>query len=64
MDVGIVSTGTYIPEKRMTAAQIATKANLPLEVVTEKMGITEKPIPGENDHTVQMGIEAAKTDAS
>lgn len=60
MDIGIVSTGIYLPEKRMKASEIAEKANLPLEVVTEKMGITEKPIPGKNDHTVQMGIKAAK----
>lgn len=29
-------------------------------VVEEKMGIKEKPIPGENDHTVAMGVKAAK----
>lgn len=60
MNVGIVSTGMYLPKERMTAAQIAEVASLPLEVVKEKMGITEKPIPGSDDHTVKMGIEAAK----
>lgn len=60
MNVGIVSTGIYLPEKRMTGEEIAKKAQLPVEVVKEKMGITEKPIPGEEDHTVRMGILAAK----
>ncbi|MBO1003682.1 3-oxoacyl-ACP synthase [Pseudogracilibacillus auburnensis] len=61
MEIGIVSTGIYLPEKRMTATEIAEEANLPVHVVKEKMGITKKPIPGENDHTVAMGIKAAKT---
>lgn len=60
MNVGIVSTGIYLPEKRMTAEEIAKKAQLPVEVVKEKMGIVEKPVPGEDDHTVQMGVLAAK----
>jgi len=60
MDIGIVSTGMYLPKERMSAREIAEAAQLPLEVVIEKMGITEKPIPGEDDHTVKMGIEAAK----
>lgn len=43
----------------MTSEEIAEKAGLPLEVVEQKMGIKEKPIPGEDDHTVEMGVRAA-----
>jgi len=60
MTIGIVSTGVYIPEHIMTAEEIANLSNLPLEVVKTKMGITQKPIPGPNDHTVAMGIRAAE----
>src|SRR5690625_3885813 len=60
MNVGIVSTAMYIPHARMTAADIAEATDLPLEIVQEKMGITEKPIPDDGDHTVAMGIKAAK----
>ena len=60
MNVGIVSTGIYLPDERMTAAEIARLANLPVDVVENKLGIIEKPIPGEDDHTVEMGIRAAK----
>lgn len=60
MGVGIVSTGIYLPKQKMTAKQIAQEANLPVHVVKEKMGITKKPIPGPDDHTVEMGIRAAK----
>lgn len=60
MTVGIVSTGIYIPETKMSAEEIAALSNLPIEVVKKKMGITQKPIPGPNDHTVAMGIKAAE----
>ncbi len=60
MIVGIVSTGVYLPANRMTAEEIAQAAGLPMEVVQKKMGINQKPIPGEEDHTVAMGIKAAQ----
>lgn len=60
MTIGIVSTGVYIPEEVMTAEEIASLSNLPLDVVKTKMGITKKPIPGPHDHTVAMGIRAAE----
>lgn len=60
MDIGIVSTGIYLPEQVMTAAEIAAASGIPVKVVKEKMGITQKPIPGEEDHPVAMGIRAAK----
>lgn len=58
--VGIVASAVYLPERRMTGKQIAQSAGLPVHVVEEKMGIKEKPIPGEADHTCAMGIKAAK----
>lgn len=60
MNIGIVSTGVYLPTDRMTATEIAERSGLPLQVVQEKMGITEKPIAGPDDHTVAMGIHAAR----
>ncbi|SDN11209.1 3-oxoacyl-[acyl-carrier-protein] synthase-3 [Psychrobacillus sp. OK028] len=59
MTIGIASTGVYIPESMMTAEEIAEKSGLPLFVVKNKMGITKKPIPGPEDHTVAMAIRAA-----
>ncbi|MGB3260986.1 3-oxoacyl-ACP synthase [Paenisporosarcina sp.] len=60
MHIGIVSTGLYIPSQYMTAEEISEASGVPLHVVKDKMGITKKPIPGPGDHTVQMGIWAAK----
>ncbi|WP_342566592.1 3-oxoacyl-ACP synthase [Psychrobacillus sp. FSL K6-4046] len=60
MTIGIVSTGIYIPTDVMTAEEIAFRSKLPIEVVKNKMGISKKPIPGKDDHTVAMGIWAAE----
>ena len=37
-----------------------TQSGLPVDVVKTKMGITQKSIPGANDHTVAMGVWAAQ----
>ncbi|EON72345.1 3-oxoacyl-ACP synthase [Lysinibacillus sphaericus] len=60
MTVGIVSTGIYIPQTKMTSSEIAVLSSIPEEIIRQKMGIHEKPIPGKHDHTVQMGIWAAQ----
>lgn len=60
MNIGILSTGTYLPKEFITGEEIALKAGIPKEIVEGKMGIKRKTIPGLEDHTCQMGIEAAK----
>ncbi len=60
LQIGIVSTGTYLPENSITGKEIAEIAGIPLVVVEEKMGIKKKYLPGPNDHTCEMGIIAAK----
>lgn len=60
MQIGIVSTGIYLPETYITGAEIAELAGIPEAVVEEKMGIKKKPVPGPSDHTCEMGIKAAR----
>ncbi|MDM5330598.1 3-oxoacyl-ACP synthase [Neobacillus sp. CF12] len=60
MQIGIVSTGLYLPEEYLTGREIAEKAGIPTNVVEEKMGIKKKYVPGPDDHTCEMGIIAAK----
>lgn len=57
--IGIVSIGTYTPSQFMTAAEVARITGLPEQVITEKLGIRRKPIPGPDDHPNAMGIKAA-----
>lgn len=58
-NVGIVGTGLYIPQNRMTAEEISEATGIPLDVIINKFGINEKPIPGQEDHTCWMGTQAA-----
>lgn len=58
--VGIKSLGIYLPEQYVTSKDISEWAGIPQKIVEEKLGIKKKPIPGEHDHTCQMGIEAAR----
>ena len=59
--VGILGYGLYIPEKRMTAREIAdaTGGIWAEEAVRDKLGIVEKPVPGPGDGTQEMGALAA-----
>lgn len=59
---GIVSYGLYIPENFMTAKEIADKTNgvWSEDAIINKLGITKKPIPGDNDGTQEMAVRAAK----
>ncbi|WP_102029342.1 3-oxoacyl-ACP synthase [Salirhabdus sp. Marseille-P4669] len=58
--IGIVSSGIYLPEPRMTSEQLAKETGIPQEIVEKKLGIKQKPIPGPDDHTVEMGVRAAR----
>ena len=58
--VGIVSTGIYVPQPVMTAAEIAEQSEIPEWVVRDKFGIEQKHVPGPGDHTNQMAIWAAE----
>jgi 3-oxoacyl-[acyl-carrier-protein] synthase-3 len=58
--IGIVGTGIYIPEGRMSAKQIseATNGVWSESAVFEKLGIKSIVIPGQDDGTQEMGAKA------
>lgn len=60
--VGIVRHGLYLPAPRMTAADVsaATGGQWSAEAVRDKLGFTEKPVPGNDDGTQQMAVRAAR----
>ena len=60
-DVGILGYGFYLPESRMSAADIAaaTGGNWSEAAVRDKLGIVGKSIPGPEDGTQEMGARAA-----
>ncbi|MBB6482533.1 3-oxoacyl-ACP synthase [Spirochaeta isovalerica] len=58
--VGVMGIGTYTPESKMDASEIASLSGIPENVIREKFGVDSKPVPGPQDSTSHMGIEAAK----
>ena len=61
VNVGIVGTGIYIPEKYITAKEISEKTNgvWSEEAIINKLGFTKKTIPCSKDGTQEMGVKAA-----
>ncbi|UCE09957.1 MAG: 3-oxoacyl-ACP synthase [Candidatus Thorarchaeota archaeon] len=58
--IGIESIGVYIPSERHTAEYISEMSGTPVEILKAKMGLFSKAVPGPDDHTVAMGVNAAK----
>ena len=58
--IGLTGVGIYLPEGRLDAAEIARASGLPEWVVREKLGLSSKPVPGEDDHPTRMGVRAAR----
>ncbi|GJQ62927.1 MAG: 3-oxoacyl-[acyl-carrier-protein] synthase 3 [Melioribacteraceae bacterium] len=61
INVGIVSTGVYLPDNVLTAEEIAASTNgvWSADAVKAKLGIIEKRMPGQDDGTQEMGVKAA-----
>lgn len=61
-NVGIAGIGIYLPNKKMSAQDIAQRTNgiWSEEAIIEKLGIVEKYVPGDNDGTQEMGARAAQ----
>ncbi|MDZ7801000.1 MAG: 3-oxoacyl-ACP synthase [Trueperaceae bacterium] len=58
--VGVAGLGTYLPEGRLSAEQIAEASGLPAWVVRDKLGVASKTDPGPHDHPAAMGTWAAQ----
>ena len=58
--MGIVSTGTWFPERYLTAADIAGQSGLPEWVVREKLGIERKYVADPQVHPNEMAVKAAR----
>jgi 3-oxoacyl-[acyl-carrier-protein] synthase-3 len=60
-DIGVVGIGLYIPNEKMSAKDISSLTNgiWSEEAIISKLGIVEKSIPGDNDGTQEMAVNAA-----
>lgn len=59
-DMGIMAAGMYLPDTVMTADEIAEASGLPLWVVRDKLGITQKHVTDAAIHPNMMAAEAAR----
>ncbi len=57
---GVVGTGLYIPEKLLTAEDVAAATGIPVAVIREKFGINRKPRAGDREPASFMAIQAAR----
>jgi 3-oxoacyl-[acyl-carrier-protein] synthase-3 len=56
--VGIAATAAYLPERWMTAAEIAVESGIPEDVLVEKFGIRGKHIAAEDEHVSDLSVAA------
>ncbi len=57
---GILSLATYIPKAYHDAEYIAAHSETPADIIRTKLGWYQKNVPGPGDHTVAMGLKAAR----
>ncbi len=61
MTVALTGYGRYLPDDRLTGAEIADQSGIPESVVVEKMGVREKRVcPPDDDHPSDMCVAAAE----
>ncbi|WP_135535836.1 3-oxoacyl-ACP synthase [Halostella pelagica] len=61
MTVALTGYGRYLPDDRLTGAEIADRSGIPESVVVEKMGVREKRVcPPDDDHPSDMCVAAAE----
>ncbi len=58
--VGLAATAAYLPERRMTAAEIAHASGIPEDVIVEKFGLRGKHIAAADEHVSDLAVKAAE----
>jgi 3-oxoacyl-[acyl-carrier-protein] synthase-3 len=58
--VGLVATASYLPERWMSAAEVATASGIPENVIVEKFGLRGKHIAAEDEHVSDLSVAAGE----
>ncbi len=58
--VGIVGTAAYLPDRWMTAAEVASASGIPEGVVVEKFGLRGKHIAATDEHVSDLAVAAGQ----
>jgi 3-oxoacyl-[acyl-carrier-protein] synthase-3 len=59
--VGLAGTAAYLPERVMTAAEVATVSGIPENVIVEKFGLRGKHVAAADEHVSDLSVKAAQT---
>ena len=59
--VGLAATAAYLPERWMTAAEIADASGIPESVVVDKFGLRGKHVAADDEHVSDLSVKAART---
>ncbi|HET7146730.1 MAG TPA: 3-oxoacyl-ACP synthase [Gaiellaceae bacterium] len=59
--VSLAATASYLPERWMTAAEVAERSGIPESVVVEKFGLRGKHIAAADEHVSDLSVRAAET---
>lgn len=57
--IGIAATAHYLPERWLTAAEIAERSRIPEQVIVEKFGLRGKHVAAADEHVSDMSVKAA-----
>jgi 3-oxoacyl-[acyl-carrier-protein] synthase III len=58
--VGLAATASYLPERWMTAAEVAERSGIPERVIVEKFGLRGKHIAGPDEHVSDLSVQAVE----
>jgi 3-oxoacyl-[acyl-carrier-protein] synthase-3 len=58
--VSLAATAAYLPERWMTAAEVAARSGIPEPVIVEKFGLRGKHIAAQDEHVSDLSVQAAQ----
>lgn len=60
-EVSLTATAAYLPERWMTAGEVAERSGIPETVIVEKFGLRGKHIAAEDEHVSDLSVRAAQS---
>lgn len=58
--IRLAATSSYLPERMVTAAEIAGASGIPEQVIIEKFGLTGRHLAAEDEHASDMAVTAGR----
>src|SRR2546421_10587778 len=58
--VSVAATASYLPERWMTAAEVAERSGIPEPVIVDKFGLRGKHIAADDEHVSDLSVSAAR----